>query len=144
VEKIKTQILRAITVFRKSCHLWNDVEKYCRAEQTTDDNMGHAHCIGNLGYKHRLRMCNMYFFSTAAMVARTRLNVALYVRCLSCISCVMHHVWLPNTKSQNFSKCITISFHIDLNTSRLKIIQIYTISKVPWKIFFTQHNYYTI
>jgi hypothetical protein len=30
--------------FRKSCHLWGNVEKYCRAGQATDDNMVHAHC----------------------------------------------------------------------------------------------------
>jgi len=29
--------------FRKSCRLWGDVEKYCRAEQVSDDNMAHAH-----------------------------------------------------------------------------------------------------
>jgi len=29
---------------RKSCRLWNNVEKYCRVEQATDDNMAHAHC----------------------------------------------------------------------------------------------------
>jgi len=49
VEKIKkTHILYSISLFfffRKSCRLWDNVEKYCRAEQATDDNMAHAHCI---------------------------------------------------------------------------------------------------
>jgi len=45
VEKIKTHILCSITVFRKSCRLWDNVEKYCRAGQATDDNMAHAHCM---------------------------------------------------------------------------------------------------
>jgi len=31
-----------INVFRKSCLVWDSVEKYFR---TTDDNMAHAHCI---------------------------------------------------------------------------------------------------
>jgi len=31
--------------FRKSCRLWDNVEKYCRAGQATDDNMAHAHCM---------------------------------------------------------------------------------------------------
>jgi hypothetical protein len=31
--------------FRKSCRLWDNVEKYCRAGQATQDNMAHAHCI---------------------------------------------------------------------------------------------------
>ena len=29
---------------RKSCRLWDNVEKYCRGRQATDDNMSHAHC----------------------------------------------------------------------------------------------------
>jgi len=31
--------------FFSSCHLWDNVEKYCRAGQATDDSMAHAHCI---------------------------------------------------------------------------------------------------
>jgi hypothetical protein len=29
----------------KSCRLWDNVEKYCRAGQAADDNMAHAHCM---------------------------------------------------------------------------------------------------
>jgi hypothetical protein len=32
-------------VFRKSCPLWANVEKYFRAGQATDDKMAHAHYI---------------------------------------------------------------------------------------------------
>jgi hypothetical protein len=42
VEKIKTHILFAITVCPKSCRLRDNVEKYFRAGQATDDNMAHA------------------------------------------------------------------------------------------------------
>jgi len=42
VEKIKTHILCSMTFFRKSCCLWDNVEKYCRAGQATDDNMAHV------------------------------------------------------------------------------------------------------
>jgi hypothetical protein len=39
VEKIKTHILRLIRFFfRTSRRLWDNVEKYCRAGQATDDN----------------------------------------------------------------------------------------------------------
>ena len=31
--------------FRKWCRLWDNVEKYCRADLATDDNMAHAHCL---------------------------------------------------------------------------------------------------
>jgi hypothetical protein len=39
VKKIKTHILCSITFFRKSCRLWDNVEKYvATARQATDDN----------------------------------------------------------------------------------------------------------
>ena len=45
VEKIKTGIFMLIFFSRKSCRLWDTVEKYCRAEQATDDSMAHVHCM---------------------------------------------------------------------------------------------------
>jgi len=41
LEKIKTHILYTITFFFfwKSCRLWDNLEKYCRRGQVTDDNM---------------------------------------------------------------------------------------------------------
>ena len=45
--------------------------------------MAHAHCmLDTYGYKHTLMICNTHCFSTAIMVARTRLNVT-FVRTLS-------------------------------------------------------------
>ena len=38
VEKMKTRILCSVTFFLKSCRLRDNVEKYCRAGQATDDN----------------------------------------------------------------------------------------------------------
>jgi hypothetical protein len=41
---------------QKSCRLWDNVAKYCRAGQATDDNMAHAHCmLVTYGNKHTLR-----------------------------------------------------------------------------------------
>ena len=55
VEKIKTHILCSVVFFRNSYRLWDNVEKYCVAGQTTQDNMAHAHCmLDTLGYKHAL------------------------------------------------------------------------------------------
>jgi hypothetical protein len=45
VEKIKTHILCSITFFRKSCCLGDNMKKYGRAGQATDDNMAHAHSM---------------------------------------------------------------------------------------------------
>ena len=52
--------------------------------------MAQAHCmVDTLGYKHTLRICNIYCLSTAMMVAGKRLSVTLYVgvHCQSCLSC---------------------------------------------------------
>jgi hypothetical protein len=45
VEKIKTHILCSIAVFLKSYNLLDNLEKYCREGQATDDNMALAHCM---------------------------------------------------------------------------------------------------
>jgi hypothetical protein len=37
VKKIKTRILYSITFSQKSCGLWDNMEKSCRARQATDD-----------------------------------------------------------------------------------------------------------
>jgi len=84
----KNQNIRFISnnffFFRKSCLLWDDVEKYCRAGHTKDDNMAHAHCmLDTQGYKNTLGMCNIYCSSPATMVAKTQLSVTLYAHCLS-------------------------------------------------------------
>jgi len=50
----------------------------------TDDSMPLALCVlDTKGYKHTFRMCNIYCFSTATMVVRTRLNVSLHIHCPS-------------------------------------------------------------
>jgi hypothetical protein len=45
VEKIKTHILCSITYFQKLRRLWDKLEKYCRAEQATDEDMAQACCM---------------------------------------------------------------------------------------------------
>jgi len=53
--------------------------------QATVDNMAHAHfMLDTKSYKHTLRIYNNSCFSTTTMVARTGLNVTLYVHWLSC------------------------------------------------------------
>jgi hypothetical protein len=45
--------------FRKSCRLWDNVEKYCGVGQATDDNVAHDHCmLDTQGYKSALRICS--------------------------------------------------------------------------------------
>jgi len=83
VEKIKTHILCSITLFfspeNRAVYeiMW---KKYCRAGHATDDSMAHAHCmLDTSGYKHTLRICNIYCFSTVTVVTRTLVRVTLYV-----------------------------------------------------------------
>ena len=57
---------------------------YGRAGQASDENIAHAHSmLDDKGWRHKIRICNTYCLSTAAVVTRTRLNVtstrSLYV-----------------------------------------------------------------
>jgi len=45
VQKMKTRILCLATFFPKVCHLRDNVEKYCRCGQATDDNITWHMCI---------------------------------------------------------------------------------------------------
>ena len=45
VEEIKHTFRGQKLFFRKSCHLRDNVEKYCSAGQAADDKMAHAHCM---------------------------------------------------------------------------------------------------
>jgi len=63
----------------KSCCLWDNVEKYCRVMQATDDNRVPANCmLETLGYRYTHRICNTYCFSTPTMISQT----CLLVMCL--------------------------------------------------------------
>ena len=61
---IKTHILCSVTVFRKSCRLCDNVEKYCTASrpQTTMWRMRIACWVHKATYTFRL--CNTYCFSS--------------------------------------------------------------------------------
>jgi hypothetical protein len=55
VEKIKTHILCTVTLFRKSYHWWDNMEKVSRAGESTDGNIKHQHFTLHMkGYKHPL------------------------------------------------------------------------------------------
>jgi len=55
-------------------------------------------CTLHTGYlrlhMHILRLCNTHCFSTATMVARRRLNVTLYVHCLSCLIPYLNYIFI--------------------------------------------------
>ena len=66
---------------------------YRHAGHRLQYNTTHAYCmLGTQGYKHTLGMCNNYCFSSAAVVARTRLTVA-YIACLvAYIACLVAYI----------------------------------------------------
>jgi hypothetical protein len=90
--KIKTHILGSKKVFlRKSCSLWDNVEKYGTAGQPTDDNIIWHMCLPcwiittthTHTYTHII--FNTYCFSVPTIVTQTHLNVTLYIYCVSCL-----------------------------------------------------------
>jgi hypothetical protein len=90
VEKITTHILCSITLFWKSCRLWDNVEKCGTGTQVTDDNIllwrEQAICVSFNERKdrHTLITFNSYCFSTTTIVTQTRLSVTLYVHSMAC------------------------------------------------------------
>jgi len=93
LDKLKTHL---VNFFLISCHLWGNLERGIRATQPTDDNMVHALCMmDTLVYKRMLRISYIYCLYTATMVARTHLNVTLYLRCLSCFLQEYNFLFMP-------------------------------------------------
>jgi len=46
LEKIKTYVLDFVTFYRESCHMWDDVDKYCgQAGHKGQYTTAHAYCI---------------------------------------------------------------------------------------------------
>jgi len=77
VETLRTRILCSVYLSRKSCLLWDNLEKCCTAGKATWQ-YAHAFCmLVNLGYKHTLRICNTCCFSTATVVTRTGFRVTV-------------------------------------------------------------------
>jgi hypothetical protein len=62
VEKIKTHILCSVTLFRKSCRLWDNVEKYGTARQTGHRWQyypAHALCVPDWLWLQTHRICKV-------------------------------------------------------------------------------------
>jgi hypothetical protein len=84
VGKIKTHIVYWIPSFQKLRRLWVKVEQYFRAGKAIDEDMAQAHScwVSKAKDTHSDYVIFIDFF-TATMVARTHLNVTLYVNRLS-------------------------------------------------------------
>jgi hypothetical protein len=84
VENVKTHILGSTFLFSKTVPFMRQCGKYGRVGQATDDNIIWRMRI-LCCYRHTLRICNNYCFSTATMVNRMRLNVTLHAHYLACL-----------------------------------------------------------
>jgi hypothetical protein len=87
------------TFFRKLCRLWDYVEKLCRAAETTDENLAHAHvgvyvCMYVCMYVCIMCVCMyvcIYVRTYVCMYVRT--YVRMYVRMYICMCvCVCMYV----------------------------------------------------
>jgi len=61
--------------------------------------------LDNQGYKHILRMCHTYCFSTATVITRTLLGVRLHVHCLSRFNVTRLYTYVRCTAA--YTKIIT-------------------------------------
>jgi len=82
LEKTKTKCFMFNILFFFPSKFVPFMTKIFQSWKATNYNTELAHCmLYTYDYKHTLRICNRstYCFSTAAIVARTCLNVALYI-----------------------------------------------------------------
>ena len=111
VQKIKTHILCSITFSRKSCRLWDNVEKYGTARQATDDNIirrmrfacwitkatdTHSECVILIAFprqqwlRERSSMLRCTYTACLVLCRSTRIKTASWAS-----GC--HFLWLPCT-----------------------------------------------
>ena len=86
IEKIKTHILCSVTVFENRAVyeiMWKNIVERGRPQMTVW-HMRIACQTPKVTNTHTLNLGNTHCFPTATMVVRKRLNVTLYVHCLSC------------------------------------------------------------
>jgi len=83
VQKIKTRVMFSNRFFfpRKSYLLWDNVKKYFRPGQVTDDNLAYAHCLlGTKGYRHILGISNTYCNNGCTIASQWYVILTLPVR----------------------------------------------------------------
>jgi hypothetical protein len=133
VEKIKTHILCSVTYFLTLSRVWDNVEKYSRAREATDDNMGHARLtLGIESYKYTLMPCHtLIFYCNNGCTNAPRCYVA-------CLWHVAFNEWgIAYSSRREFKVCKSVHHH----TIQINHPLDATISSVllSWRLFTTQH-----
>jgi hypothetical protein len=86
VGKLEAHILCSITFLWKSCLMWDNVIKYCRAGQDTVDNMAHAHCmLDSQGYKYTHWGCAILTAFPLPQRLHERTSLSRYT-CIACLA----------------------------------------------------------
>jgi len=79
VEKIKTHTLCSITFFKKSCCLWDNVEKCGTVRQANGDTICVIQCMCFACWitmaRHTFIICNTFCFSTTTIVLQMHISV---------------------------------------------------------------------
>jgi hypothetical protein len=124
VEKIKTHFLCSITLFRQSCPLWDNVEKFGAVREATDDStigLMRFTCWTNKATDRRWEYVILSeWVSTATIVSRTRLTIMLYAHCPYCYKSQEIALYFPGLFSifglflENVNK-FNIWYNNDLN-----------------------------
>ena len=93
-------------------------------------NTEHAHCMFDAyGFRHTLRVSNIYCFSTATMVTRTCISVTLYAHCLSCY--MINQAWA--SKSPLHIKHVILAKSHTLGSQQLEHIRLKPDSCDAWR-----------
>ena len=76
---------------RKSCPLWDNVEKYWTAGQATENNMAHAHfMLDTYGYKHTSEYVILSAFPLQQLLhERASVLRYTYIACLVCLGALL-------------------------------------------------------
>jgi hypothetical protein len=111
VETIKTRVLYSIPSFRKSCRLWDNVEKLCRARQATDDNITRRKRFA-CWIPKAIDTPSEYVILTAFPRQQWFRGHASMLRlCVHCLSCLVQSVQIdPGAKPAHFLSKSTARF----------------------------------
>jgi len=90
--RIRTPILRLITSERESCRLWDNVKKYDKARDATDDSILRRMLFACWIIKATNTILTITIFFEATSFVRKRLHVTLYVHWLSLANFLLHKV----------------------------------------------------
>jgi len=104
VEKLEIHILCSETFFfRKSCRLWDNVEKYGRPGQATDDNTAHVHCMLDTATNTHTSCVILNAFPLQQWLhERASMLRYTYIMCL--VICFNRHICLLHRWQFNYCK----------------------------------------